>query len=75
MESVLADACAAMMPPCAYSDRLADDTVCIKTMDWRLDGPENSMQSANIETAEGNKISGWVVKCKFPTQSSTNGKY
>jgi hypothetical protein len=64
MESVLTDACAAMMPPCAYPDRLADGTVCAQVMDWRLDGPRNSTQSANVETAEGNKISGWDVKRK-----------
>ena len=64
IESVLTDACAAMMPPCAYPDRLADDTVCAQVTDWRLDGPKNSTQSANVETVEGNKISGWDVNCK-----------
>lgn len=63
MESVLTDACAAMMPPCAYPDRLPKDTVCAQVVDWRLDGPKDSTQSANVETAEGNKISGWDVKC------------
>ncbi|KAH6621883.1 hypothetical protein C7974DRAFT_456645 [Boeremia exigua] len=62
MESVLTDACAAMMPRCAYPDRLADDIVCAQVIDWKLDGPKNSTQSANIETTEGNKISGWNVK-------------
>ncbi|KAL1597601.1 hypothetical protein SLS59_007298 [Nothophoma quercina] len=62
METVLTNACAAMMPPCAYPDRLADDIVCAQVMDWRLDGPKTSTQSANVETAEGNKISGWDVK-------------
>lgn len=75
MESVLADACAAMMPPCAYPDRLADDNVCAQTMDWQLDGPKDSTQSANIETVEGNKISGWATKCKFPVKNSTGDKY
>lgn len=62
METVLTNACSAMMPPCAYPDRLADDIVCAQVMDWSLDGPKTSTQSANVETAEGNKISGWDVK-------------
>ncbi|KAF3041364.1 hypothetical protein E8E12_008402 [Didymella heteroderae] len=62
MEDVLTNACAAMMPPCAYPDRLPKDTVCAQVVDWRLDGPQTSTQSANVETAEGNKISGWDVK-------------
>ncbi|KAF3031756.1 hypothetical protein E8E11_000782 [Didymella keratinophila] len=62
MEDVLTNACAAMMPSCAYPDRLPNDTVCAQVVDWRLDGPKTSIQSANVETAEGNKISGWDVK-------------
>lgn len=65
MEAVLTDACAAMMPPCAYPSRLADDVACAQVIDWNLDGPKTSTQSANIETTEGNKISGWNVKCKI----------
>lgn len=72
MESVLTDACAAMMPRCAYPDRLADDIVCAQVIDWKLDGPKNSTQSANIETTEGNKISGWNVKCKLLMEAATN---
>lgn len=68
MESVLTDACTAMMPPCAHPAQLADDVVCAQVMDWRLDGPKNSTQSANVETADGNKISGWDVKCKSTLQ-------
>lgn len=63
IESVLTDACAAMMPPCAYPSRLPEDAVCVQVIDWRLDGPKNSTQSANIETLDGNKISGWGVRC------------
>lgn len=64
MEDVLTNACAAMMPPCAYPERLPKDTVCPQVVDWHLDGPKTSTQSANVETAEGNKISGWDVKRK-----------
>ncbi|KAJ4336423.1 hypothetical protein N0V87_005439 [Didymella glomerata] len=62
MEDVLTNACAAMMPSCAYPDRLPKDAVCAQVVDWRLDGPKSSTQSANVETSEGNKISGWDVK-------------
>lgn len=72
MESVITDACAAMMPPCAYPGRLPKDTVCVQKIDWRLDGPKNSTQSANVETAEGNKISGWDVKCELKSYFATS---
>ena len=65
IETVLTDACAVMMPPCAHPDQLTNDTMCIQVTDWPLDGPKCSTQSANVETIEGNKISGWDVKCKF----------
>ena len=71
IQSVLTDACAAMMPPCAHPDRLSNDTVCAQVMDWPLDGPKSSTQSANIETLEGNKISGWDVKRKSPVEVAT----
>lgn len=29
-------ACAAMMPPCAYKDRVPADTICIQTIDFPL---------------------------------------
>lgn len=64
LETVVNDACAAMLPPCAYQDRLGPNTVCIQTVDWPLDGSKSSIQSANVETKQGNKISGWDVKCK-----------
>jgi hypothetical protein len=66
LETVLTDACATMMPACAYPDRLANGTMCVQVMDWPLDEPKCSTQSANVETLEGNKISGWDVKCKYP---------
>jgi hypothetical protein len=70
LETVLNDACAEMMPSCAYQDRLPDGTVCTKSIDWPLEGAKKSRQSANVESAEGNKMSGWEVQCKLvsPTQ-------
>ncbi|KAH7130279.1 hypothetical protein B0J11DRAFT_248329 [Dendryphion nanum] len=62
-ESVLNDACAAMLPRCAYPQRLSNDTICIQTTDWALDGPKTSTQSANVIDGEStNKLSGWSVK-------------
>ncbi|KAH7383817.1 hypothetical protein BKA66DRAFT_462846 [Pyrenochaeta sp. MPI-SDFR-AT-0127] len=62
LETVVNDACAAMLPRCAYQDRLPADTICIQPIDWPLNGPKSSTQSANVETKDGNKISGWKVK-------------
>ncbi|OAL45519.1 hypothetical protein IQ07DRAFT_591327 [Pyrenochaeta sp. DS3sAY3a] len=62
LETVVNDACAAMFPPCAYSDRVAPDTFCIQSIDWKLGGPKTSIQAANVETKQGVKISGWNVK-------------
>jgi hypothetical protein len=65
--AILNDACAAMMPACAYSDRLPPDTICTQTIDFTLNGPKNSTQSANIEDAEtDNKIGGYALKRKSP---------
>jgi hypothetical protein len=64
LETVLNDACAAMMPGCAYQERLPPDTMCIQTVTWPLKQATKSVQSANVETKEGNKISGWDVQCK-----------
>lgn len=61
---VLNNACAALMPDCAYPDRHLD-LMCITTYDWKLDCPMNTLQSANVESKEsGNKLSGWAVQCK-----------
>ncbi|KAH7082617.1 hypothetical protein BKA63DRAFT_529659 [Paraphoma chrysanthemicola] len=62
MDTVINDACAAMMPGCAYQERLDPDIMCIQTVTWPLKGPVRSVQSANVETSEGNKISGWDVE-------------
>jgi hypothetical protein len=65
VETILNDACAAMMPVCAYQDRVPPNTVCIKTTLWPLEGPVNNTQSLDIVTPEGDKMSG-DVQCKFP---------
>jgi hypothetical protein len=64
LETVLNNACAEMMSPCAYQERLPNDTICTQAMNWPLYGPKKSIQSANVETGDGNKISGWDVQCK-----------
>lgn len=63
-ESVINDACADMMPPCAYQER-HPSLVCTPVMNWRLDSAKKSTQNANVEdAATGNKLSGWAVQCK-----------
>ncbi|PSN72368.1 hypothetical protein BS50DRAFT_607698 [Corynespora cassiicola Philippines] len=72
-EDVLNDACAAMMPGCAYQERLASDVVCAQVLEWPLDGPKNSTQHANVEDATGNKLSGWNVQFSVTPASQTEG--
>jgi hypothetical protein len=62
LETVLTKACSAMMP-CAYPNR-PSDMVCAATIDIPLNAQETSIQHANIQTSDGNKISGWDVQCK-----------
>jgi hypothetical protein len=65
LDTVLNDACAEMMPPCAYQELLPESTACTKSIEWPLESSKKSTQSANVESAEGNKMSGWNVQCKF----------
>ncbi|EOA88006.1 uncharacterized protein SETTUDRAFT_168789 [Exserohilum turcica Et28A] len=62
IETVINNACAAMMPPCAYSARQAEPIICTQTIDFKLDGPKNSTQHANVLDHDGNSIIGWDVK-------------
>ncbi|CAN9481626.1 unnamed protein product [Alternaria alternata] len=62
LDTVLDNACAAMMPPCAYQDRVAKGTVCTATVDYPLDGPKSNTQHANVVDKDGNSISGWDIK-------------
>jgi hypothetical protein len=64
LETVLNDACAAMMAPCAYQELLPPQTICIQTTDWPLQGPVNSTQPADVLSSEGEKLTGWDVQCK-----------
>lgn len=66
LETVINNACAAMMPVCAYHDRLPEGTLCAATIDFKLDGPKNSTQHANVIDQDGNSIADWDVKCKHP---------
>jgi hypothetical protein len=65
VEEVVENACVAMMPGCAYPDRLGDDTMCAQVLDWELDGPKTNTQPANVEMIGGDKAPGWDVKCKL----------
>lgn len=66
IETVLNDACAAMLPICAYPERAPNGTVCAQVKTWKLDGAKTSTQHANVEKKEnGDKLGGWDVQCKF----------
>lgn len=65
VEEVVEKACAAMMPGCAYPDRVDDETMCPQVMDWELDGAKSDTHSANVEMIGGDKAPGWDVKCKL----------
>lgn len=62
LKKVVNDACAAMMPPCAYQKRLGPDIMCIQTIDWPLKGPQRTLQNAIVETQEVQKLD---VQCKI----------
>ncbi|KAF2707832.1 hypothetical protein K504DRAFT_470181 [Pleomassaria siparia CBS 279.74] len=63
LSAVLNDACAAMMPICAYQDRVPPDTICVQTVDWELDGAKSSVQSVDVEDkGSGENIDGWAAK-------------
>ncbi|KAF1848880.1 uncharacterized protein K460DRAFT_304457 [Cucurbitaria berberidis CBS 394.84] len=62
-ETIVNNACAAMMPTCAYQEHVSHDVFCIQTVDWQLPGPKNSTQPANIEAKASNAVvNGWVIK-------------
>ncbi|KAH7412320.1 hypothetical protein DE146DRAFT_275767 [Phaeosphaeria sp. MPI-PUGE-AT-0046c] len=56
LEKVLNEACAAMMPPCAYPELLREDTVCIKTVVWPLEEAVESTQTFEGETSAGGQV-------------------
>jgi hypothetical protein len=64
LDTVLNDACAAMMPGCAYPDRIPTGTLCTATVDYPLDGPKNSTQNANVLNSDGTSITEFDVRCK-----------
>lgn len=64
LDSVVNDACAGLMPPCAYQQRLNPDTFCAQTIDFSLPGPKSVVQIANVLSSDGNKISGYAAQCK-----------
>lgn len=64
LETILNDACAAMMPGCAYPDRIATGTLCTATVDYPLNGHKNSTRDANAVGSDGNRITDYAVRCK-----------
>ena len=64
LETVVNNACAAIMPACAYPDRLPQDTFCTATIYYALNGPKNSTQQASVVDSSGKTIGNWDVTCK-----------
>ncbi|KAI2482550.1 hypothetical protein Ptr902_04866 [Pyrenophora tritici-repentis] len=62
LEAAVNNACAAMMPACAYQDRLPEGTFCTATIDYKLDGPKNSTQQANVVDSSATSIGDWDVQ-------------
>ncbi|KAH3996788.1 hypothetical protein HBI56_131010 [Parastagonospora nodorum] len=62
LDTLINDACAAMMPPCAYQDRLPAGTACILPTTWPLSGPVESKQSAKTKSAQGSEETESKVK-------------
>ena len=63
LSTALDNACATMMPACAYADRAHVD-FCKATVDYALDSPKSSVQDVNVVDENGNKQSGWNANCK-----------
>jgi hypothetical protein len=70
ISTALDNACAAMMPACAYPDR-AGVEFCKATVDYALDGPKSSTQDVNVVDENDNKHSGWNAKCKYSLSCTT----
>lgn len=64
LETVLNNACAELMPPCAYQERLPKDTMCIKSVVWPLEKAAESLQTVTVQTLEGEKNTEGKVKCE-----------
>ncbi|KAI4702481.1 hypothetical protein J4E81_002845 [Alternaria sp. BMP 2799] len=62
LETILNNACAAMMPGCAYPDRIPTGTLCTATVDYPLNGDKNSTQDANVVGSDGNRITDMAVR-------------
>lgn len=60
------NACAALMPPCAYPARQPADTICVQTIDFPLSSQKSSIQSlVDIQNLLGQKVNGLGLKCTF----------
>ncbi|KAI4639274.1 hypothetical protein J4E93_009453 [Alternaria ventricosa] len=62
LETILNNACAAMMPGCAYPDRIPTGTLCTATVNYPLNGHKNSTQDANVVGSDGNSITDHAVR-------------
>lgn len=53
IETVINNACVAMMPECAFRDRLSNGNFCTATIDYQIDGPK-SYRPPNVEASRYN---------------------
>ena len=55
-------ACAGILPLCAFPP---DDTYCIDTIDFKIEGRKEKTLNALVESkANHNKLSNWAVNCE-----------
>lgn len=64
-EAIINNACAAMMPVCAFPDRVDPETICIQTVDWPLSERKTSILPASLNLGDGDHSGGWQVQCKL----------
>ncbi|KAL5121549.1 hypothetical protein ACEQ8H_000621 [Pleosporales sp. CAS-2024a] len=62
LDNMVNDACSAMMPPCAYPERLPEGTMCVQTFDWPLSHPVETKQTDAIKSTQGSHESGFKVQ-------------
>jgi hypothetical protein len=65
LSTAINNACAAMMPGCAYPDRLPQNTFCTATVDYPIDGPMHSTQYLYSSQSLYSSQKGGVLRCKF----------
>ncbi|KAF2846186.1 hypothetical protein T440DRAFT_482740 [Plenodomus tracheiphilus IPT5] len=72
METIINQACAAMMPDCAFPDK-HPNIFCTLSIDYKLDSPKSSIQDANVQEGAGQKLPNWDAKLAvYPPEHPEN---